>query len=119
MINCTWHFRFLKLAQEVASWSKDPSTQVGTVIVDDKRRPISFGYNGFPRGIADTSELLQDREQKYKRVLHAEQNAILFSSKKDLSDCTIYTTHFPCSQCTASLIQLNVGQVISIQHPDF
>ena len=104
MINCTWHFRFLKLAQEVASWSKDPSTQVGTVIVDDKRRPISFGYNGFPRGIADTSELLQDREQKYKRVLHAEQNAILFSSKKDLSDCTIYTTHFPCSQCTASLI---------------
>lgn len=114
-----WDLRFLKLVQEISTWSKDPSTKVGCVIVNAERRPVSFGYNGFPRGIPDQIEILNDREQKYKRVLHAEQNAILFASTKDLTGCTVYITHCPCSQCVASLIQLNIARVVAIEQPDF
>jgi dCMP deaminase len=115
----TWDLRFLRLAQEISTWSKDPSTKVGCVIVNADRRPISFGYNGFPRGIPDQTEILNDREQKYKRVLHAEQNAILFASTNDLTGCTVYITHCPCSQCVASLIQLNITRVVTIKQADF
>ena len=44
-----WHRRFLRLAAEIAEFSKDPSTKVGCILVRD-RRIISTGYNGFPRG---------------------------------------------------------------------
>jgi dCMP deaminase len=65
-----WDCRFLEMAELVGSWSKDPSTKVGAVIVDKDRRIVSTGYNGFPQGIADRSELLNDREKKYKLIVH-------------------------------------------------
>ena len=49
-----WQKRFFDLAQLVATWSKDPSSQVGAVIVDDKKRIVSVGFNGLPIGVADT-----------------------------------------------------------------
>lgn len=70
-----WHHRFLSLAKHVAGWSKDPSTKVGCVIAKDKRI-VSVGYNGFPEGIRDTYERLNNRELKYQIVQHAEENAI-------------------------------------------
>ena len=44
------------LAKHIGSWSKDPSTKVGAVIVDDKNRIVSVGYNGFPRGVEDSEK---------------------------------------------------------------
>ena len=64
----------MKLAREISTWSKDPSSKIAAVIVNDERRILSTGYNGFPRGIADTEERLNDREQKYPRIVHAEMN---------------------------------------------
>ena len=64
MILKKWNMRFLEMAKMVGSWSKDPSTQVGAVIVDDDRRVISLGYNGFPKGVAD-NQRLDDRKEKY------------------------------------------------------
>ena len=115
----TWDLRYLDLALMIASWSKDPSTKVGCIIVDRERRPMSWGYNGFPKGIPDHEEFLNNREQKYKCVIHAEQNAILFSRTSDLMGCTVYITHCPCSQCAASLIQLKVSRVVTFVQPDF
>lgn len=108
-----WDERFLRLAQHVSTWSKDPSTKVGAVIADGKNRIVSLGYNGFPRGIADTSERLTDRETKYRLVVHAERNAILFASRS-LSACTLFTWPFmPCSQCAAMVIQAGVSKVVA------
>lgn len=70
-----WDRHFIRIAREVASISKDPSTKVGVVLVKN-RRIIGTGYNGFPEGIADTPERLNDRPTKYKLMLHAEENAI-------------------------------------------
>ena len=71
-----WYKRYLNLAKEVSTWSKDPNTKVGAVVVGSKGQILSQGYNGFPRGIKDTNDRLNDREKKYKFVVHAEQNCI-------------------------------------------
>lgn len=111
-----WDNWFLGLAEYVSSASKDPSTKVGAVIVDDKRRIVSLGYNGLPVGIEDTSERLENRDLKYKLIIHAERNALLFSSRSDLSGCTLYTWPFmPCSSCASLIIQSGVSKVVSIK----
>ena len=71
-----WGERYLHLAKEVSTWSKDPSTKVGAVAIGDNGEVLTQGFNGFPRGIKDSSERLKDRERKYKLVVHAEMNAI-------------------------------------------
>ena len=106
-----WDKRFLDMAALVASWSRDPSTQVGAVLVNDKRI-VSLGFNGFPRGTDDDPLIYNTRERKIRRVLHAEQNAIAFA-KRDLTGCTIYVTHAPCSRCVAQIIQEGITRVVS------
>ena len=110
-LNDVWDSRFLRIAEEVSTWSKDPSTKVGAVIVDNRNRVVSMGYNGFPQGVAD-DERLDDREAKYKRIVHAEMNALLFSSKP-VVDCRIYTYPLlPCPRCAGPLIQAGINMVI-------
>lgn len=108
-----WDERFLKLAKHISTWSKDPSTKVGAIIVDHKGVIIGTGYNGFPRGVFDKEELYADREQKYKRVVHAELNAILNSSIKIPKMCTLYVTPIPpCTECTKAIIQSGIWRVV-------
>lgn len=61
----TKDLRFLRLAREVSTWSKDPSTKVGAVIVGDNGQVISQGYNGFCRGFDDSEERYNDKQTKY------------------------------------------------------
>tara|TARA_B100001778_G_scaffold329149_1_gene329676 strand:+ start:510 stop:944 length:435 start_codon:yes stop_codon:yes gene_type:complete len=111
-----WDKRFLELAKLVGSWSKDPSTQVGAVIVDQKNRIVSVGYNGFPRGIKDNQEKLIDREEKYDIIVHAEANALSFANRS-VEGCTIYSWPFqPCSRCAGLIIQSGVKRVVSVVH---
>ena len=78
-----WDMRFLALAEHVSEWSKDPSTQVGAVITHSRsKRVISLGFNGFPAGVEDTEERLEDRTTKYEMVVHAEQNALMFAGDR-------------------------------------
>jgi dCMP deaminase len=106
-----WDRRFLGLAAHVAQWSKDPSTRVGAVVANDKR-VVSLGFNGFPQGISDDHRL-HDRETKYSLVLHAEENALLFSGA-DLSGNTIYVYPLPpCSRCAAKIIQSGIRRVVT------
>lgn len=105
-----WDNRFLDLAELVASWSKDDSTHVGACIVDASNRVVSLGYNGPPQGVKDG---FVDRDQKLRRTLHAETNAILFANK-DIAGCTLYVTHPPCAHCAAMIIQRGIARVVFI-----
>ena len=110
-MNDIWNRRFLELASFISKWSKDPSTKVGAVIVDCNRRIISTGYNGFPIGVSDDQERLENRDFKYKAILHAEENAIMFA-KKDLSRCSLYVSSLPpCSHCASLIIQSGIKNV--------
>jgi dCMP deaminase len=109
----SWDSWFLSLCEAVATKSKDPSTKVGSIIVDPYNRVVSVGYNGFPRAVLDIAKRYADRTQKYSRVIHAELNAILFS-RRDLEGCTIYTTPFPpCNDCAKAIIQCQIKRVVS------
>ena len=108
-----WDTRFLLLAANVASWSKDPSTQTGAIIVDDNRRVISCGYNGLPKGVEDSHERLHNRDLKYQLISHCERNAIIFA-QRDLAGCTLYTWPFlSCSVCAAMVIQAGITRVVA------
>lgn len=112
-----WDKNFLQLAQMVSVFSKDPSTKVGAVIIDDDNRVISIGYNGFPKGIKDDSRL-NNRELKYDMVVHAETNALLFANTS-VKGCTIYTWPFqPCSRCASLIIQAGIRRVVSVENKD-
>ena len=109
-----WDQRFRKLAEHISGWSKDPSTKVGCVVVGEDREIRSTGFNGFPRGIADDAARLEDREQKYPLICHAEENAIMHAARIGLSlkGCTAYVTWPPCTRCARSLIQAGVVEVV-------
>lgn len=108
-----WDDRFLKLAEHVSTWSKDPSTKVGACIVNKNNRVVSHGYNGFPKGVDDSPEYLNDREQKLQRTIHAEPNAILFA-QRDLTDHILYVYPFqPCANCTTLIIQSGIKKVVA------
>ncbi|MFL2493570.1 MAG: deoxycytidylate deaminase [Candidatus Thalassarchaeum sp.] len=112
-----WDKRFLDLAAHISTWSKDPSTKVGCVVVGEDREIRSTGFNGFPRGIEDDEERLSDRNQKYPLICHAEENAIMHAARTGISlkGNTAYVTWPPCSRCTRSLIQAGVSEVV---YPD-
>lgn len=121
IVNSKWDDRFMRLAREISTWSKDPSSQIGAVIVDDERRILSTGYNGFPRGIADTEERLNNKEEKYPRVIHAEMNAILAALYNGVSvkGATLYVWGLPvCADCTKSVIQAGIRRIV-MTYPEY
>lgn len=108
-----WGQWFLGLAEYVASRSKDPSTKCGAVIVRPDKTVAALGYNGFPRGVKDEKRLLNNREEKYRRVVHAEMNAIL-TAKEPLHGYTLYTWPFlTCERCAVHVIQAGITKVIA------
>ncbi|MHA2063100.1 MAG: deoxycytidylate deaminase [Candidatus Thorarchaeota archaeon] len=107
-----WDHRFLDLAAHISQWSKDPSTQVGCVIADDDKKVVAIGYNGFPKGIEDSEERLNDRETKYKYVVHSEPNAFA-NANGSVKGCTIYTYPFaPCAECMKLIITNGIKRVV-------
>ncbi len=99
-----------------AKRSKDPNTQVGACIVNDKNKIVGAGYNGLPIGCHDDefpwSKEGEFLETKYPYVCHAELNAILNNIGMDLKGCKIYTALFPCNECTKAIIQSGISEVI-------
>lgn len=113
-----WDLRFLEMAQLVSTWSKDPSTKVGAVIVDDDNHIISLGYNGLPKKVPDYPIVLNNRFEKYKYIIHAETNAIL-TATSCIKDCTVYTFPFlPCTNCASMVIQAGIKRVVSFECVD-
>jgi len=109
-----WDKRFIRVAKEVSTWSKDPSKKIGCITVKD-RRIISTGFNGFPAGIEDLPDRLNNRDLKYKYVVHAEMNCIYNASHHgaSLEGSTMYIYGLPvCSECAKGIIQAGVKRVV-------
>lgn len=107
-----WDERFIRLAEHISTWSKDPSTAVGSVIVRPDKTIASLGFNGLPRHLHDSAERLHDRDLKLKIILHSELNCIL-NAKEPLTGFTIYVFPFhPCSACAAAIIQAGIKRVV-------
>lgn len=108
-----WDRRFLELAQVVAGWSKDPSTQVGSVIVNDDRQILSMGFNGFPQAMPDRPESYANRDEKYSRIIHGEMNALVFA-RQDVRGATLYCWPLlPCDRCTVHLLQAGIRRLVA------
>lgn len=112
----SWDEFFMFSAGIAAQRSKDPSTQVGCVIVNKDNRIVSSGYNGFPQGMSDDVGLWgktspEPLRNKYMYVCHAEMNAII-SSKTDCKGNTMYITHYPCHECAKMIIQAGIEKVV-------
>lgn len=111
----TW-LKFLPVVQAIAGLSKDPSTKVGAIALDDNRNIVAVGYNGFPRGVNDDHARYADRSTKYKLIAHAEQNVVAqaaYSGRSLAGTTVILSALYPCSACAKSLIQAGVKRVIS------
>ena len=106
-----WNQRFMELAQHVAGWSKDPSTKVGAVIVNDNKQVLGLGYNGFPRGVHDCAERYNNRDMKLMYVAHAERNAL--DNAASVEGATLYSTLFPCTDCAKGIIQRGIRCVVT------
>ena len=108
----TWTRRFLGLARSVSLWSKDPSTRVGAVAVDDRsRRILETGYNGLPRGVEDRPERMV-RPEKYLWTSHAEANLVAHAARDRLAASTVYVTHLCCASCARLLVNAAVAEVV-------
>lgn len=111
-----WTSRYMALASMVASWSKDPSTKVGAVLVGKDRRQVALGYNGFPPGIDDSEARLNDRKVKHLLTQHAERN-VLDNAHFDCRGATLITTRYPCHECAKSLVSKGIAKVITPVKP--
>jgi dCMP deaminase len=116
-----WDRFFLDMARHMSTASKDPSTQVGAVLVNDLRQVVGMGYNGFARGVEDTEVRLNTRELKYQFVVHAEVNAIIQAGHA-ARESTLYV--YPsfmlppvCADCAKAVIQAGVKGVVGYK-PD-
>lgn len=119
-MNNKWDKRYIDLAKSIAQWSKDPSRKIGAVIVGNKGQIISQGYNGFPRGINDSNDRYENRNEKYKFIVHAEANAIYNAIHNGAStnDATIYVTGLPvCHECAKAIIQTGISRVVMDTKP--
>jgi len=120
-----WDRHFLQLCLDHARMSKDPSTQVGAVVVGPDGEIRSAGFNGLPRGIADRPEVLNDRDSKLALIVHGEMNAILAAARvgTPMKGCTLYLAATdntgsvwggaPCTRCTVEIIQAGIAEVVS------
>ncbi len=112
----SWDEYFMGVALLAAMRSKDPNTQVGACIVDGDNRILSTGYNGFPSGCSDDVFPWEREgdygETKYPFVVHAELNAILNASGKNLTGSRIYVALFPCNECAKAIIQSGIREIV-------
>ena len=107
-----WIRRYLKHARDVATWSKDFSTQVGAVIVRPDNTPFMTGFNGFPKKLRDLPEFYEDRGVKYSRTIHAEMNAFIHA-RGDVTGCMLLTWPLaPCDRCVVHLIEAGIIEFI-------
>lgn len=129
-----WHYRMLLLAEHISTWSRDPSTKVGSVITaPDGKRILSTGFNGFPRGMSDEPELYENRDEKYSRIIHSEVNALLHADVKAIRSYSDADTIFPgepspsailytwpfasCDRCAVQMIQAGIRRFVFPELP--
>ncbi len=113
-----WDIFYLKMAHQVSSMSKDPSTQTGAVIARPNKSVVSVGFNGFPKNMPDKPEWYANREMKYSRIVHCEMNALLFC-KEPVQGYTLYTWPFAsCDRCCVAMLQAGIIRFVFPELPE-
>jgi dCMP deaminase len=114
-----WDARWLDLARNIGSWSKDRSTKVGCVIAGSANQILAAGYNGFPRGVDDDVDERHDRPGKYLWTEHAERNALYNAARHGvgLLGATIYVPWHPCADCARGVIQSGIMTLVTAELP--
>ena len=115
-----WIRNYIRLAEEISTWSKDPNTKCGAIAVSKHGSIVSQGYNGFPRGVEDCPERYADREKKYKYVVHAEMNCIYNAALNGSSmhGADLYVYGLPvCNECAKGIIQIGTRKVF-MKYPE-
>lgn len=117
MASCThaskWDGRFMAMATEASTWSKDQRKQVGAVIVSPDCRRISIGYNGLPAGFEEAvGDVVMDRDTKNRYSLHAEENAVA-NAMADVRGWTLYVTTPPCMRCALAIHRAGISRLVT------
>ena len=108
-----WDIRFLQMARLVSTWSKDPSTQTGAVIVRPDKTVCSVGFNGFPKQMPDRIELYENRDEKYSRIVHCEMNALLHA-QESVKGYMLYNWAAPCcDRCAVHMLQAGITRFVN------
>jgi dCMP deaminase len=108
-----WDKRFWELAKFVSAWSKDPAAKIGAVIATE-RGVIAMGYNGFPKGVEDSADRLEEDDTKLNMVVHAEQNALLIAGPAALGAEMFVWGKPVCSSCGGMIVQAGISRVVSM-----
>ena len=106
-----WDEYFIKIAETVATKSKDPSSKMGCVIVDPDKRVVSLGYNGMIQGADESKMTLMERPMKYYFAIHSEMNALIFAHQ-NLNNCTIYNIVATCENCLKYCLQAGIKRFV-------
>ena len=107
--------KYLQLAEFQAQlFSKDESTKVAALVLDNNQNIRSTGFNGLPRGFEETTERWS-KPTKYDYVVHAEANAICSAARNGatLAGCTLFSTLFPCNECAKLIIQAGIAKIVT------
>ena len=114
MFSEKWHYRFMEVARLIATWSKDPNTKTGAIVVGPDREIRATGYNGLVRGVNDDIPERMERPTKYDFFEHAERNAVYNAclTGTSLKGCVLYATHPPCTDCARAIIQAGIKTVV-------
>lgn len=106
--------KLLNLSETIAEdFSKDPSTKVGAVIVDSNSlAPLSFGYNGMPRGLDDDNVERNQRPEKYFWYEHAERNAIYHVAREVLEGTTMFIKDLPRMEAARAIVSSGINCVV-------
>ena len=106
-----WDEYFMQIAETVATKSKDPSSKMGCVIVDPRKRVVSLGYNGMLQGADESKMTLSERPMKYYFAIHSEMNALIFAHQ-DLTGCTVYNRVATCENCLKYCLQAGIKRFV-------
>jgi len=118
-MNNKWDIRFGEMAKLISTWSKDPSTQVGAVVVRPDKSIASMGFNGFPPNVEDKPEWLNDREKKLQLMIHAEHNALNYCEHENITASTIYVYPLlPCVKCAERIVRRGITRVVTVTTED-
>ena len=111
-----WDKFFIGMCVYISQKSKDRSTKLGAVIVNDDNDILSVGWNGFCRGIDDEIEVWHSRPEKYYVTEHAERNAVFNAARigVSLKGATLYLPFepTPCTDCTRAVIQAGIKTIV-------